>query len=50
MKRTGWYDPTSVSPPMLWNWYRAWFPNSEAAKRKPGLRMHIAEVTGMVSK
>ena len=33
-----------------WNWYRAWLPNSEAANRKPLLRMQMEAHGVMVSK
>jgi hypothetical protein len=32
------------------NWYSAWLPNSEAAKRKPVLSTQTEAHTGMVSK
>ncbi len=32
------------------NWYRAWLPNSEAAKRKPVFRTQMEMQGGRVSK
>mmetsp|Transcript_11543 Transcript_11543/g.24166 ORF Transcript_11543/g.24166 Transcript_11543/m.24166 type:complete len:427 (-) Transcript_11543:1073-2353(-) len=61
-KNTGW-KPSSVSmsvaeldstssswSPMPANWYMAWLPNSDPAKRKPVLSTQMAAQVGMVSK
>lgn len=50
-----WWNTAHSTHPAdrLWrteNWYKAWSPNSEAAKRKPLRMRHIEEQVGMVSK